>query len=69
MAGIRSGHYAVRPCLTAFRRRRRAPSPLAPEIAVLGYRRRGEAGAPHRLEPIYVRRPDAELERERRQQP
>lgn len=50
-------------------RRRRAPSPLAPEIAVLGYRRRGEAGAPHRLEPIYVRRPDAELERERRQQP
>ena len=43
-----------------------APSPLAVQIAVIGRRRanNGEAGPPHRLEPIYVRRPDAEIERE-----
>ncbi|HUQ87444.1 MAG TPA: tRNA (adenosine(37)-N6)-threonylcarbamoyltransferase complex dimerization subunit type 1 TsaB [Vicinamibacterales bacterium] len=47
----------------------RAPAPLAPQIAILGRRRaeRGEAGPPHALEPIYVRRPDAEIERDRRQ--
>lgn len=41
---------------------------LAPTLAWLGARRaeRGEAGPPHALQPIYVRRPDAELERERR---
>ena len=46
----------------------RTPAPLAPQIARLGYRRArlGEAGLPHTLEPIYVRRPDAEIERERR---
>lgn len=46
----------------------RAPAPLAPQIARLGHRRalNGEAGSPHTLEPIYVRRPDAEIERERR---
>lgn len=46
----------------------RAPAPLAPQIAHLGHRRAlsGGAGAPHTLEPIYVRRPDAEIERERR---
>ena len=46
---------------------RRAPAPLAPEIARLAYQRalRGEGGAPRTLEPIYVRRPDAEIERER----
>jgi len=46
----------------------RAPAPLASQIALLGYRRalNGEAGPPHTLEPIYVRRPDAEIERERR---
>lgn len=46
----------------------RTPSPLAPEIALIGRRRakNGEAGPPHKLEPIYVRRPDAEIERERR---
>lgn len=46
----------------------RAPDPLAPHIAALGRARaaRGEAGPPHALEPIYVRRPDAEIERERR---
>jgi len=45
----------------------RTPAPLAPQIARLGLRRaqRGEAGSPHTLEPIYVRRPDAEIERER----
>lgn len=50
------------------RRETRAPAPLAPQIARLGLRRalNGEAGVPHTLEPIYVRRPDAEIERERR---
>jgi tRNA threonylcarbamoyladenosine biosynthesis protein TsaB len=42
-----------------------APSALAPQIAILGGRTRTAAGPPHRLEPIYVRRPDAEIERER----
>lgn len=46
----------------------RTPAPLAPQIAALGARAaaRGEAGPPHALMPIYVRRPDAEIERERR---
>lgn len=46
----------------------RLPAILAPEIARLGRRmaERGQAGPPHALEPIYVRRPDAEIERERR---
>jgi tRNA threonylcarbamoyladenosine biosynthesis protein TsaB len=46
----------------------RAPEPLAPQIAALALVRaaRGDGGAPHALEPIYVRRPDAEIERERR---
>lgn len=46
---------------------RRTPSPLAPQIALIANRRaqRGEGGSPHTLEPIYVRRPDAEIERER----
>jgi tRNA threonylcarbamoyladenosine biosynthesis protein TsaB len=46
----------------------RTPTPLAPQIAHLGRLRaeRGEAGPPHALEPIYVRRPDAEIERDRR---
>ena len=45
----------------------RLPEPLSPQIAVIGWQRasRGEAGLPHALEPIYVRRPDAEIERER----
>ena len=48
----------------------RRPSPLAPEIAAIGLRRalQGHAGPPHALEPIYVRRPDAEIERDRRTQ-
>jgi tRNA threonylcarbamoyladenosine biosynthesis protein TsaB len=45
-----------------------SPAALAPFLAVLGQRRavRGEAGPPHALQPLYVRRPDAELERARR---
>jgi tRNA threonylcarbamoyladenosine biosynthesis protein TsaB len=45
----------------------REPSALAVQIGQLGRQRsaRGEAGPPHTLEPIYVRRPDAEIERER----
>ena len=46
----------------------RAPGPLAPEIAQLARRlaSEGKAGPPHALIPVYVRRPDAEIERERR---
>jgi tRNA A37 threonylcarbamoyladenosine modification protein TsaB len=42
---------------------------LAPLIASIGLARaaRGEAGPPHALQPLYVRRPDAELERQRRE--
>jgi tRNA threonylcarbamoyladenosine biosynthesis protein TsaB len=44
---------------------------LAPVLARLGRQRaaRGEAGPPHALQPLYVRRPDAELERARRSTP
>lgn len=43
---------------------------LAPALARLGRRRAaaGFAGPPHRLQPLYVRRPDAELDREARRQ-
>ena len=44
----------------------RAPAPLAVQIALIGRARAGQAGPPHALEPIYVRRPDAEIERDRR---
>jgi tRNA threonylcarbamoyladenosine biosynthesis protein TsaB len=46
-----------------------APRALAPHIAYIGMVRaaRGEAGPPHTLQPLYVRRPDAELERQRRE--
>ncbi|MDP3718369.1 MAG: tRNA (adenosine(37)-N6)-threonylcarbamoyltransferase complex dimerization subunit type 1 TsaB [Acidobacteriota bacterium] len=49
----------------------RTPPPLAPALARLAGMRaaRGEAGLPHQLTPIYVRRPDVEIERERREQP
>ena len=49
----------------------RTPEALAPQIAMLGLRRaeQGEAGPPHALEPIYVRRPDAEIERDRKSRP
>jgi tRNA A37 threonylcarbamoyladenosine modification protein TsaB len=44
------------------------PAALAPAVARMGRRRaaRGQAGPPHALQPLYVRRPDAELERQRR---
>ncbi|HUE90443.1 MAG TPA: tRNA (adenosine(37)-N6)-threonylcarbamoyltransferase complex dimerization subunit type 1 TsaB [Vicinamibacterales bacterium] len=52
---------------TAAARVRAAPSALAPFIARLGQQlaARGKAGPPHALQPLYVRRPDAELERQR----
>lgn len=42
--------------------------PLAPVMATIGARRarHGEAGPPHAIRPIYVRRPDAEVARDRR---
>jgi tRNA threonylcarbamoyladenosine biosynthesis protein TsaB len=45
-----------------------APAALAPVIARLGQRlaARGLAGPPHALQPLYVRRSDAELERARK---
>jgi tRNA threonylcarbamoyladenosine biosynthesis protein TsaB len=44
---------------------------LAPALAWLGRRQlaHGGAAAPHALQPLYVRRPDAEIERERRNEP
>jgi tRNA threonylcarbamoyladenosine biosynthesis protein TsaB len=47
------------------------PAALAPFIAALGIARarQGAAGPPHALQPLYVRRPDAELERLRKAQP
>jgi tRNA threonylcarbamoyladenosine biosynthesis protein TsaB len=44
-----------------------AVPPLAPTIALLAADRAalGEAGPPHAVKPIYVRRPDAELVRDR----
>jgi len=49
----------------------RVPPLLAPALARLAARRaaRGEGGLPHQLSPIYVRRPDVEIERERRDRP
>jgi tRNA A37 threonylcarbamoyladenosine modification protein TsaB len=43
---------------------------LAPAVARLGQRlaANGAAGPPHALQPLYVRRPDAELDRERQAQ-
>jgi tRNA threonylcarbamoyladenosine biosynthesis protein TsaB len=48
--------------------RAQTPDALAAAIASLGLRlaREGRAGKPHLLTPIYVRRPDAEIERDRR---
>jgi tRNA threonylcarbamoyladenosine biosynthesis protein TsaB len=44
------------------------PASLAPFIALIGQDRAagGDAGPPHALQPLYVRRSDAELERQRR---
>src|SRR4029453_11761940 len=48
--------------------RAETPDALAPAIAGIGRRLAldGLPGKPHLLKPIYVRRPDAEIERERR---
>jgi tRNA threonylcarbamoyladenosine biosynthesis protein TsaB len=45
-----------------------APDLLAPFIARVGQQlaARGHAGPPHALQPLYVRRPDVELERSRK---
>jgi len=41
--------------------------PLAPTVAVLAQARANDTvGSPHAIRPVYVRRPDAELARERR---
>ena len=44
---------------------------LAPSLGWIGRRRamRGHAGSPHTLQPLYVRRPDAEIDRDRRASP
>lgn len=39
--------------------------PIAPALARLAWQRRDAAVAPHAIVPVYVRRPDAELARER----
>lgn len=43
-----------------------SPPPLAPIIARMAFERRAAAVAPHAAQPLYVRRPDAVLARERR---
>jgi tRNA threonylcarbamoyladenosine biosynthesis protein TsaB len=45
-----------------------APTALSPFIARLGQKlaARGQAGPPHALQPLYIRRSDAELERARK---
>lgn len=43
-----------------------APRPLAEAAAVLAVARAPEAGAPHALRAVYIRRPDVELTRERK---
>jgi tRNA threonylcarbamoyladenosine biosynthesis protein TsaB len=47
------------------------PAALAPVVAGLAQHlaARGQAGPPHALQPLYVRRPDAELERTRKAMP
>ena len=47
---------------------RRTPTPLAPQIAALGaaLAAQGKAGPPHALVPVYVRRSDAEIDRDNR---
>ncbi len=61
------------PSTTGQRRARivETPPALAPALARIGRRLAagGSAGPPHALQPLYVRRPDAVLERERRTEP
>ena len=42
-----------------------APTPIAAAAAILAAARIGQAGAPHALQPLYLRRPDALIARER----
>jgi tRNA A37 threonylcarbamoyladenosine modification protein TsaB len=46
------------------------PPPLAATIALVAERRAkaGESTVPHAIRPLYVRRPDAELARDRRRE-
>jgi len=46
------------------------PPPLAPAIALIAGRKasRGEGTLPHAIRPLYVRRPDAELARDRQRE-
>lgn len=39
--------------------------PIAPDLVRVAWRRRDQAVAPHAVAPVYVRRPDAELARDR----
>ncbi len=41
------------------------PPPLAPVIARIAFERRDQGTAPHAVQPLYVRRPDAVIARER----
>lgn len=43
--------------------------PLAPVVALLAHAKAAVAVGPHAIRPVYVRRPDAELARERRRSP
>ena len=43
------------------------PPPLAPAVARIAFEHPERAVGPHALEPVYVRRPDAELARDRRE--
>lgn len=41
------------------------PPPLAPIVARIAFERREQGSAPHAVQPLYVRRPDAVIARER----
>jgi len=67
---IGDGALRYREAIAAVHPRARIVEPvplIAPSLIRLGRRRAaaGEAGPPHALQPLYVRRPDAELDRER----
>jgi tRNA A37 threonylcarbamoyladenosine modification protein TsaB len=71
---IGDGALHYRSAITAARPRARIIDPvplLAPALVRLGRARAtgGAAGPPHALQPLYVRRPDAELDRERQAKP
>ncbi len=60
-------HAAVLEEFLAARARLLAPvPPLAAAVAAIAAGRAAQAGPPHRIRPLYVRRPDAELARDRR---